>query len=255
MSLTNILWYSNWNLSNTYIFEGYVKSTFEADIITKGVIEFSAKDKVSRLYPGDMVICSPNMYHCTKVVSQDGAELTSIHFDFSDRFINKDRAGYFRLDHNSALLSKILYDEIREHNGVVTDVANSIFEALLRRCFRESEEQKSIFKNSSSTIYRDAITYMNEKMATMLSVPEIAHNCGICETSLKNAFKHHTGKSVKKYYSELKIQKATELLEKGINAKQVAAMLGFSTLSYFSQFFKRETGCSIRDFLRKETPA
>ena len=251
MNFVEILWYSNWNLSNTYVFEGRVKNSFEANIVTKGVVEFSVKDNLLKLCPGDMVVCPPNMYHCTRVISEEGAEFTSIHFNMNNSDFGKDFFGTFRLSYHSALLSKVLYEEIAEQNGVVTDVAIKIFEALLLRCIREKDIPSAVSRNSSATIYRDAINYMNDNMGVVLSVPEIAHNCGICETTLKNAFKHHTGKSVKKYYSELKTEKASELLCKGVNAKEVAATLGFSTLSYFSQFFKRETGCSIRDFLRQ----
>ncbi len=251
MSFLKVLWYSNWNFSNTYIFEGKIKNSFEANIITKGVVEFSAKDKVFRLCPGDMVVCPPNTYHCTRVVSEEGADFTAIHFNINSTDFENNFFGCFRLSYHSAMLSKVLIEEITEQGGVVTDIANNVFEALFLRCIRESDDTALVSKNSSATIYRDAINFMNENMGVILSVPEIAHNCGICETTLKNAFKHHTGKSVKKFYSELKTEKASELLCEGINAKEVAATLGFSTLSYFSQFFKRETGCTIRDFLKQ----
>ncbi|MBO4468188.1 MAG: helix-turn-helix transcriptional regulator, partial [Clostridia bacterium] len=201
------------------------------------------------LCPGDMAIWAPDVNRFKKVISDKETEFTVIHFTIENGGFDEDFFGRYRLSHNSGLLSKVLHDEIKEQNGAVTDVATCVFTALLSRCIREASNSTATAKNTSFTIYRDAISYMNDKINVMLSVPEIAHNCGICETTLKNAFRHHTGISVKKYYSNVKIEKAVELLKKGTNAKEVAAMLGFSTLSYFSQFFKRETGCSIRDYL------
>ena len=144
----------------------------------------------------------------------------------------------------------ILANEIEANGGKITQAANNLFEALLIRCLNEAPY--SAPENSSATIFRNALTYMVNNMNIMLSVPQIAHSCGICETSLKNAFKNQTGESVKKYYNRLKIDRASELLKSGINAKEVSLILGFSTLSYFSQFFKRETGCTIREYIKQK---
>ena len=250
MKHIEIKWYSNLNFDNAHGIDTHENGEFEANIVTKGRVEFTATDKTVRLCPGDMVIWSPDNNRCLRVISNNETEFTAIRFDYNGKGIDKNSFKVYRLSHNSSLLSRILVEEIVEKNGTVTEIANEIFEAIFLRCLRENIDLSIISNNSSATIYRDAITYMNNNINVMLSVPEIAHNCGICETTLKNAFKHHTGKSVKKYYSDLKTAKASELLQKGINAKEVAAILGFSTLSYFSQFFKRETGCSIRDYLK-----
>ena len=45
-----------------------------------------------------------------------------------------------------------------------------------------------------------------------------------------------------KYYNELKMRKATELLKDGKSVKEVALSLGFSDQNYFSLRYKKWAG-------------
>ena len=86
---------------------------------------------------------------------------------------------------------------------------------------------------------------------TLPKIPEIAQICGVSERTVKNAFKKQTGKSIKKYYNDLRIQSAKKLLLQGKSTGECAKWLSFSSVSYFSQFFKKNTGMSIREFLQQ----
>ena len=92
---------------------------------------------------------------------------------------------------------------------------------------------------------------MNSDLSRELSVPEIAKLAGVCQTSLKKAFSRHAGKGVKKYYNELRIEAAKNMLASGKNITETAFSLGFSSSSYFSQFFKKSTGISPKDYLKR----
>ena len=56
-------------------------------------------------------------------------------------------------------------------------------------------------------------------------------------------FKEKTGKSVMKYLIEYRINIAKQLLlDKDLNAYQVAEMVGYDSYPYFSTLFSRATG-------------
>ena len=59
---------------------------------------------------------------------------------------------------------------------------------------------------------------------------------------MKLLFKSYAGIGPKSYYNLLRVQKATELLNKGNSVTEVSLALNFSSASYVSAFFKRETG-------------
>ena len=45
-----------------------------------------------------------------------------------------------------------------------------------------------------------------------------------------------------KHFTHIKIRRAIKLLDEGLPVSQVSERLGFSSASYFSAVFKRETG-------------
>lgn len=64
------------------------------------------------------------------------------------------------------------------------------------------------------------------------------------QATLKRIFARYTGIGIHKYFLQLKIKSATELLQSGMNVCQTSEKLGFSSQCYFSTVYKRETGKS-----------
>jgi AraC family transcriptional regulator of arabinose operon len=65
-------------------------------------------------------------------------------------------------------------------------------------------------------------------------------------------FKRHYGTSPMAYFSELRMQRARELLSfTKMSVKEIAAELGFDDPLYFSRAFKKVSGMSPRDYRLK----
>ena len=68
-------------------------------------------------------------------------------------------------------------------------------------------------------------------------------------SKLKLLFRSKVGKGPIDYLICLRVEKAKLLIRKGeLNISQVAEMLGFSSLHYFSRVFKRATGMSPSEY-------
>ena len=62
-------------------------------------------------------------------------------------------------------------------------------------------------------------------------------------------FKKETGQNFTDYLTELRINKAKELLSGDkVSVQDVAEMVGYSDLKYFSRLFKKTTGVSPSDY-------
>jgi AraC-like DNA-binding protein len=71
-------------------------------------------------------------------------------------------------------------------------------------------------------------------------VPDICRELNYGKTLLYNLFKENTGKSIKDYYINLKIDEAKHLLRKrALSLKEISETLCFCTVSYFCNTFKR----------------
>ena len=76
-----------------------------------------------------------------------------------------------------------------------------------------------------------------------IDVGAIAEHVGMNPRYFSMIFKEKTGKSVMKYLIEYRISIAKQLLlDKDLNAYQVAEMVGYDSYPYFSTLFSRATG-------------
>lgn len=72
---------------------------------------------------------------------------------------------------------------------------------------------------------------------------ELADMVGLSHAYLAKLFKVYTGRSMKEYMTEMRLERAKHLLsESSMNVSQVADAMGYSSLYLFSKQFKRYTG-------------
>ena len=82
-----------------------------------------------------------------------------------------------------------------------------------------------------------------------ISISEISESLNISPNYLSALFHKKTGETFMKYLTRIRLNKAHELLSLP-NAKvnQVARQVGYSTVTYFAQLYKKEFGvCPSRD--------
>ena len=71
-------------------------------------------------------------------------------------------------------------------------------------------------------------------------------------TYFSETFKTETGKGFSEYLTELRINEAKELLERGdMNVREVAARVGYRSANYFSRVFHRITGTTPSEYERR----
>ena len=95
-----------------------------------------------------------------------------------------------------------------------------------------------------SKIVEDAIAFINDNyMRFDLRIDSIAKNVYVRYGHLCFLFKRETGKTINEYLSELRIQKARELIDGGCRSiSLVAAKVGYADANYFGKCFKKLTG-------------
>lgn len=69
---------------------------------------------------------------------------------------------------------------------------------------------------------------------------------------LRSIFKCQQGISPSAYLLQIRIKKACELLEKHIQAKEVAQEVGYTDPLYFSKVFKKQTGYSPSEYVARK---
>ena len=97
---------------------------------------------------------------------------------------------------------------------------------------------------------------MNENVSGNVDPEELAMRLNISYSWFRRVFKEYTGYAPAKYFQELKLRKAKQMLVgTSQSVKEISFFLGFQSTEYFFSFFKKRTGLTpleYRSFGREE---
>lgn len=100
---------------------------------------------------------------------------------------------------------------------------------------------------------RRAIRYIHQHLYESCRLMDVATAIKMNPSYLSALFKSETGISLTHYVRDKKIAEAKSMLrDDGYSVAEVADMLGFGSVSYFSKVFRIVNACSPQEFLRDD---
>lgn len=119
-----------------------------------------------------------------------------------------------------------------------------IFYGMLHRLVQETTEREGLLK--------PALDYLEQHYTDWdLSGEVLASHAGISEVYLRQLFREQMGVSPKKYISELRIERAKQLLwESRMTVQDIASACGFGTPNHFCRKFREMTGQTPGEYRR-----
>lgn len=124
--------------------------------------------------------------------------------------------------------------------------------SLLYEIFSELQKNAYI-PHDQYLMIKPALNYIEENFhKEKISVPRLAHLCGISESYLKKLFIKKLGMSPSRYIIQLRINLASDLFRsKTYTATEIAEICGYDNIYYFSRQFKEYTGITPTEFRNK----
>lgn len=96
-----------------------------------------------------------------------------------------------------------------------------------------------------------AVAYMVSHLSENLTLSQIAEGCSMSVPKLKLLFREQCGCGPISYFIELKIRAAKEMIcDSSMSFTQIAQQLGFNSVHYFSNLFKRKTGSTPSEYAK-----
>ena len=168
----------------------------------------------------------------------------------------------FRFDETSVQPFQVCSKSVEMLDNLMRDAQGTTFSRLLKRvnvslslltraleCITIPFEScqvpacKFLGDNQERRKIEVAVQAIHDNLHSPLTIKELARKAAINECYLKKGFKTVTGKTIHDYQQDLRISKASEMLSRqGMSVTEVAAVLGYSSISHFSAAFKRVTG-------------
>lgn len=110
--------------------------------------------------------------------------------------------------------------------------------------------EDNVKKDSVSKYVSDALYYIEKNYSnTNISVKLISESLGLSESHLSHIFKKETDYTINSYITRYRIRAAIDMLRSGkYKVYEVAEMVGYKDITYFSTTFKKITGTSPSDY-------
>ena len=170
------------------------------------------------------------------MVSKSCIKLIRLYFkSVNDLNIEEIRLGWIRYTfHPKKYSSKSFYDELT-HLGF--PVISSQNELLVEKIKLAAIELIHYAYNANSLIRNS--DYISEKLSMDYQ-------------KLSKVFSEHTGTTLEKYIILLKIEKVKELLHSGeYTLSEISYMMGYSSVQYLSNQFKKISGATVSEFRKQ----
>ena len=232
----------------------------ELFFIVGGQGQFLINDQLHPVDVNNLVIINPNILHTEVslnaqpleyiVLGIEGVELAAsgnsdAPFHILDRYESMEISGCLRN----------ILREMEQKNTGYEDVCQAYMEILIIRLMRTTTlavpaEPQAISTNRQCAAVR---RYIDLHFKEALTLEQLADEGHMNKYYLSHAFKREYGISPINYMISKRIEESKYLLaETDLSLSQIAQLLGFSSLSYFSQVFHRSQEISPKEYRNRQ---
>ena len=151
-----------------------------------------------------------------------------------------------RVGHDDALLRCFLNiaDTIKQGDaGFEAIIAMRSLE-IVARILSLMKISRSSGVTTPERLIRQSQMKMREHLGTAIDFQQLAKQLGMSYSTFRRIFKKETGRSPGEYFIQMKMNRARQLLLADKSIQEVADLLGFESVYYFSRLFKSRTGMS-----------
>ena len=237
----------------------HTHSHTELFFIVSGRGQFLIQNQVFPVGVNNLVIINPNVLHTEDSLNAQPLEYIVLGIEGIELATSENSNGQFCiLDHfESVEISSCLRNILREmeqKNTGYEDVCQAFMEILIIRLMRNTalavqSEPQALSGNRQCAAVRRYIDLHFKEPLTLDLLAEEAH---MNKYYLSHAFKGEYGISPINYMISRRIEESKYLLaETDLSMSQIAQLLGFSSLSYFSQVFRRTQSASPMEFRQR----
>lgn len=249
--------------SSSYKYEGECHDFWEFICVLQGNVSIAVEDKVFEVNSGQILFLNPLEFHNMCSISNMNPEVLIMSFRLTHSFYFDKRIVTISskienelinlLDDGSQIFNfnGICTNSVKENSEISAQIFINRLEILLLKMIRDDNTVQYSIQNRSTIYYSKIIGILKNNIQTRLSIKDIAVLANMSESNVKKVFSMYANKGVIQYFNELKIIEAKKLLKTGLSVYEVSKELGYTEQNYFSNAFKKATGCSPKNWLKE----
>ena len=223
----------------------------------KGGMECIAEGKAVLLSQGECLFFPPGSLHAMHAA--DSRSFSFFTVTFSMDFSGEGLSGrVLRVDDTSHKLLTRMIEESHRQQAHAVDLLCAYMAALCIQLLRAQEQKgppvtlaSTLTRNSLNATVEKCIGLIDENISGDLSVPQLAKYLNVSPSYLSKVFRDETNVSLSEYIRDYRLEKSKELIREGnYSLSQIADMLGYCSIHYFSAQFKARYGIPPREYSR-----
>lgn len=246
----------NWN-------DGRVLNEFQVNYITKGSGVYENEFGKYNVKAGSILFTFPGVWHRYKPSAKTGWTENYIGFEgaFTEQLFNHRRftarQPVLQVGIKEELLDAYLkiFDLVEKEQPGYQQIASGMVIKLLGYII-SFDKQKGFSGKRIENVINDARFLMRQNVEREVNLEQIAEQHNVGYSYFRQMFKKYTGVSPGQYHLQLRIMRAKELLaatDKSI--KEISYELGFQSIYYFSNMFKKKEGMNPSTFRKNRNTA
>ncbi len=261
-------------------FAGETHNFWEMLVVDKGEVDVTAGDKNLVLNRGEIIFHKPNEFHSLRANGKIAPNLVVVSFECNSPAMSFFEEQTLKItDYERSLLGTIIKEARMSFKGRLDDpyqeklipeslrppgsmqiikLSLEMLLIILLRRYEGSapvihEEPKMPTKlttvNADTEVYNRILTYMEEHIYANLTIDDLCRSTLVGRSKAQKLFRDRNNCGVINYFSQLKIEKAKELIRnKDMNFTQISDLLGYTSIHYFSRQFKKITGMTPSEY-------
>lgn len=252
-----------------FVFQGERHDFWEFLYVDKGQAEVMADTEGYKLEEGDIIFHKPNEFHSVWANGRIAPNLIVMSFVCNSPAMKFFENKILRIETNEEknILARIIEERLNAFDAPLYDPISSkvikdsaiigsqqliklyleLFLITLIRNHTYIEKKKRLSLVTRQRVEDDLlnriIAYMKDNVDNNIMIGDLCNEFAVGRTQLKTLFKDKLGTSAMQYFRYLKMERAKDLIREGkYNFTEIAQLLNFSSVNYFSQSFKRIVG-------------
>ncbi len=239
-----------------YSFAGEYHSHFELTFVDNGTLKTDIENKSFNLNSYDLIFYGPNQLHSQQVASDKPCSYLTLIFDLQcvDYSNLLNRTFSCSRDHYQ-ILNKFIHassSSASYSKELMLVYLQELILLLLQGDQIESKAINPIRQHFENEMLEEILSYIHDRFFQSLTVEEICLHFSISRSSLQHLFKSNLKTTPKKYINDLKLEKSKLLIkEEKYTLSEIALMLGFNSIHYFSRKFTQTFSINPSDYAKK----
>ena len=256
-----------YNIRNSgYFFQGERHDYYELTYVDRGCLSTQIEGTEYLLREKELILYGPEQFHTQSITEGHSCSYVTIIFSMENLLLHDQGA------ENRLLLNKVFHydkkiysliksfvqessNQIPYMNSLMLCLLQEIVIRLLQSEFLDHKDEKPVpiaRQHYQDELLEKILSYIEVNICEPLTIAEICRRFSLSRSSLQILFKENLDQTPKKYISDLKLEKSCQMIrENRYTISEIALMLGFNSIHYFSRAFAQKYHMAPSEYSRQ----